>query len=351
MNATSTSSLLRAGLLAVAVGGLNPAAQAEANPDAARRAEALAKQLATELAKLCPVAAPQDQAAFSACRQGLYTNALLRGQLPDFLLWGRQKDPSRSLKETTLTQFAPDVITGMYFPLFMFTGQQKVVWVEKEKLFQLRLQTAFRNRLAPGQFPYPFWHEAEKWKTYENAAEMIFWWNPQRDRITVAQFTALTDVQPAQAPQPVVHAKFDGQWMWTDANGQAQPKVTLFDGILRTDNPYANQVDAAYRKLALRLREGQCDQCHVPNNPDGMKRLVLLQTPAHAAGEIGRLLKSVREDRMPRDDAGIESPLEGHAKAVLLEEGQAFEQLMQAAKRWEAQRAQPVSSMPTARNP
>lgn len=343
------------GVAALAAGlgwvGMASQALAEAAPQDQARAQALAGQLAQELARICPVAAPQDQAAFDACRGQLYQSSLLRGKLPDFILWGRQRDPARSLKETGLTQFAPDVITGMYLPLFMFSGQQRVLWVEKEKLFQLRMQTAFRNRLAPGQFPYPFWHEADKWSTYENAAELIFWWNPQRDRITVAQFTAKTEVQPAQPPQPVAMPKFDGQWMWTDAAGQTQPKATLFDGILRADNPYVTQVDAAYRKLALRMRDGQCDQCHIPNNPDGMKRLVLLQTPAHAAGEISRLLKSVREDRMPRDDAGIEAPLAGHAKAVLLEEGQAFERVLQLAKGWEAQRrASPVAGSPAVRS-
>jgi len=41
-----------------------------------------------------------------------------------------------------------------------------------------------------------------------------------------------------------------------------------------------------------------------------MRRLVLLHTPAHAAGEIARLMKVVREDRMPLDDTGSEQPLQ-----------------------------------------
>jgi hypothetical protein len=69
-----------------------------------------------------------------------------------------------------------------------------------------------------------------------------------------------------------------------------------------------------------------------------MKRLVLLQTPAHAAGEIERLMKAVREDKMPRDEVGIEQPLDAKLKSALLESGGVFETLVQAAKDWEARR-------------
>ena len=35
------------------------------------------------------------------------------------LLWGcRHQDPASALKDTNLTQFAPDVIAGLYLPLF-----------------------------------------------------------------------------------------------------------------------------------------------------------------------------------------------------------------------------------------
>jgi hypothetical protein len=69
-----------------------------------------------------------------------------------------------------------------------------------------------------------------------------------------------------------------------------------------------------------------------------MKRLVLLQTPVHAAAEIKRVLKSVLEDRMPRDDAGIEQPLEARAKAALLAEGAAFDRVLDLARQWDASR-------------
>jgi hypothetical protein len=124
--------------------------------------------------------------------------------------------------------------------------------------------------------------------------------------------------------------------MWMDKEGRIQPRVTLFDGLFRQDNPYLAELDSTYRTMALRMRDAQCDNCHVPNNPMPMRRLVLLHTPAHAAGEIARLMKAVRADKMPLDDTGAEQPLEPALKRALLESGAAFEELVKAAKDWEA---------------
>jgi hypothetical protein len=302
-----------------------------------RDARAAAAAIAEDLARVCPVAAPDSQPAVEECRRGLYNDTSLRSKLTNIVLWGRQKDPAIKLKDASLTQFAPDALTGLYLPLFMFNGEHRVVYDEREHLFQLRMRTAFRNRLQPGQFPYPFWHEAEKWSMYQDAREVIFWWDAKMSRVKVAQYTVFGTVEPLLAVNKVSPpvAYREGQWMWTDDKGRTQPAVTAFDGLFRSDNPYLGQLDASYKQLALRLREGQCDQCHVPNNPDKMKRLVLLQTPVHAAAEIQRLLKSVREDRMPRDESGIEQPLDAHTKQALLQDGEAFAKLVEAAKRWE----------------
>ena len=297
-----------------------------------------ATTVAAELSKLCPATEPGNQKAFDNCRAGLYNKeSAVRAALPPYILWGRQRDPKMSLKETHLTQFAPDVFAGIYLPLFMFNGQHTVEYVEREKMYLVRLQAAFRNRLSPGQFPYPFWHDAQKWSGYQNANEVLFWWDPKQSRAKVAQFTVFGANPPViaaaetGAPRP-----FDGQWMWADEKGRSQPMVTVFDGLLAPQNPYIGQLDAAYKRLALRMRDSKCNDCHVPNNPDKMSRLVLLQTPAHAAGEIKRLLTAVRGDKMPIDELGIEQPLDAKTKAALLEEGVAFDTLYDAAKKWEA---------------
>lgn len=299
--------------------------------------ENLAAQVATELHTVCPIADPASQAAFDRCRQALFGGSRLRQSLQAGLLWGRQaKDPATPLKETSLTQFAPEVWAGLYAPVFMFDGNYQVSWVEREKLYLVRLGATFRNRLAPGQFPYPFWHDAAKWGAYENANALLLWVTPETTQVKVAQFSwqdgPLTGIQVT----PVTQGKFDGQWLWTDSQGRTQPAVTLFDGLFSAQNPYKPQLEKDYRALAVSLRDGQCLSCHVPSNPDKMKRLVLLQTPAHAAGEISRVLKSVRNDRMPLDEAGVEKALDPQLKKNLLELGAVFEKTVESARQWES---------------
>jgi len=299
--------------------------------------ERLAADLAAELSRLCPPAQAGDQAAFDRCRQGLFQDSMLKRNLAPRVLWGKvRKDAGASLKETTLTQFAPDVLAGLYLPLFMFNGGHAVEYDARESLFLVRLETAFRNRLAPGQFPYPFWHDEAKWNTYQGANSILLWIDPKTSRIKVAQFTDRGATPPIVISAPVRQPKFDGKWLWTDAGGRVQPQVTLFDGLFRAGNPYLPKLASAYKAFALKMRDAQCDSCHVPDNPDGMKRLVLLQTPAHAAGEIERLMKAVREDKMPLDEVGIEQPLDAKLKSALLESGGAFEALVRAAKDWDS---------------
>jgi hypothetical protein len=40
-------------------------------------------------------------------------------------------------------------------------------------MFLIRLRAGFRNRLAPGQFPYPFWQDEAKWGVYQAANSVL----------------------------------------------------------------------------------------------------------------------------------------------------------------------------------
>jgi hypothetical protein len=337
-------------LLLVVAFGARLAFAADEPPANRAQVEQLAANLAAELSRLCPPAQPGDQAAFDRCRHALWDDSALRSSLSQYVLWGRVKDRDLGapIKETNLTQFAPDVLTGMYIPLFMFNGKHEVEYRPAEGLYRIRLETAFRNRLAPGQFPYPFWHEESKWSVYQSANSILLWVDPKTLKVKVGQFTDRGPNKPIISSEWVAAPKFDGKWMWTDADGHDQPQVTLFDGLFRPDNPYAGKLDAAYRSFALKLRDGQCLDCHVPNNPEKMKKLVLLQSPAHAAGEISRVMEAVRKDKMPLDQTGIEAPLDEPVKKALLQEGAAFEALVKAAKAWEKDRGKSMGSLPGA---
>ncbi len=323
-------------LLAAAFAAAGAALIDDDLPDLGEEIERMAFEVALELQRVCPPASPADQAAFDRCRRSLFGDSALRRSLAPRLLWGRRnQDPAAALKDTNLTQFAPDVLAGLYLSLFMFSGEHSVEYVQRERMYLIRLQAGFRNRLPPGQFPYPFWHDEAKWGVYQTTNSILLWVDPKTAKVVIAQFTERGAGNSVVATQPVSH-KFDGNWMWTDRDGRIQPRVTLFDGLFRQDNPHLPKLDFAYRTLALRMRDAQCENCHAPDNPLPMRRLVLMHTPAHAAGEIGRLMKAVREDRMPLDETGIEQPLEPALKRALLESGGAFEALVKAAKDWEA---------------
>jgi hypothetical protein len=298
--------------------------------------------MAAHLATLCPRADAASQTAFDTCRKGMFTSSQLHNTLSAFTLWGRQKDPTILLKDASLTQLAPDALAGMYMPLFMFDGSYSVSYSEQNGLYLARLGVGFRNRLQPGQFPYPFWHEASKWSMYQNAKAMLFWIDPKSGKARAVQFTQFGDGEPVLPVVPSVPPAFDGKWLWTDAQGKTQPAATLFDGLFADANPYKQGLETSYRALALSLRESQCLQCHVPSNPNRSSKLVLLQSPAHAAAEIKRLLKQVQSDRMPVDEFGLEESLPSHLKTVLLERGREFEQFVDKAHAWE--RAQRLSS-------
>lgn len=306
-----------------------------------QRLQARYSAVAAELGAQCPIAAPEDQAAFDRCRQALFGKSALRDSLPEVLLWGRAR--GQPIKDTPLTQFAPDVYAGLYAPLFMFEGRATVVFDETEQLYKATLPVRFRNRLAPGQFPYPFWHDATKWGAYQSTTALLFYISPGSGRIKVAQFLPGTVDAPLAAQVAADVAAFDGQWLWTDAAGRTQPQVTLFDGLYSAGNPHLAAIETAYRALALELREGQCNDCHIPKNPNKMKHLVLLQTPAHAAGEVRRILRSVRRGEMPQDDDGKEKALPATVKARLLNKAEAFDAVLTEARQWEAAQKQSVS--------
>src|SRR4051812_12929711 len=174
-------------------------------PDLTDQIEVMASEVALELQRVCSPASPSDQAAFDRCRRNLFGDSMLRRSLAPRLLWGRRhQDSGAALKDTNLTQFAPDVIAGMYLPLFMFSGEHSLEYVPQEGMYLIRLKAGFRNRLPPGQFPYPFWHDEAKWGVYQAANSVLLWVDPKTAKIRIGQFTergsggAVVSTQPTK---------------------------------------------------------------------------------------------------------------------------------------------------------
>ena len=89
----------------------------------------------------------------------------------------------------------------------------------------------------------------------------------------------------------------------------------MFHGLFSDDNPYLKELEPRYRELADALRQGHCNDCHVPDNPSRTSRLVLLQTPVHAASEIKRLMKAVRDNELAARSNGVDVTRTGHGTA------------------------------------
>jgi hypothetical protein len=318
--------------------GFACASSAQSVPPAedTRRVEQLVVTLAQEAATLCPLSDPGDQAALDRCRLALFNDSYFKRSLARIVLWGRPSPvPQARLKDTTLTQFGGEVLSGLYLPLFMFNGRYRVEYDATEARYRARLEAVFRNNLMPGQYPYPFWHDANKWNDYQRANGLTLWIDPYTSKVVVGQFSRQEGADPRLNTASRIPPAFDGNWMWVDGNGEAQPKPALFIGLFRAENPYLEKLQTTYKDLALAMRKGTCNACHAPDNPEKMKRLVLFQTPAHAAAEIKRVMAAVRDNRMPLDDIGIEKELDAETKALLLRFGAAFESTVVAAYAWE----------------
>ena len=322
-------------LLAAALGaGCAPEADAPpaADPVAARLL-ARYQPLAEALARDCPFGDPADRTAFDRCRAALFGVSALRAALPERLLWGRAR--GLPVADTPLTRFSPDVFAGLYAPLFMYAGTVDLRYDRGEHRYLATLPVRFRDGLPPGLFPYPFWHDATKWSSYRAATALRFYLDADSGLVQVVQFVAGPIAAPLAEAARAEAAAFDGRWMWTDADGRRQPQVTLFDGLFAADNPYLPAIDRTYRALALDLRDQACVDCHAPDNGGKMERIVLLQTPAHAAGEIKRLIRSVQRDEMPQDERGRVLPLAPEVKARLLDKARAFDAALDAARAWQ----------------
>ena len=267
--------------------------------------------LAQEAATLCPLSDPGDQRRLDRCRATLFKNSFFKRSLARIVLWGRPSPvPGGRLKDTTLTQFGAEVLSGLYLPLFMFNGRYRVDYDPTEARYRARLEGVFRNNLLPGQYPYPFWHDAKKWSDYQRANGITLWIDPHTSKIVVGAVlapgrrrSAPEDGRRASRPRSTA----SGCGSTTRASRSPSPRCSSACSA-RTIR-ISTSCRPRYKDLALAMRNGTCDSCHVPNNPEKMKRLVLLQTPAHAAGEIKRVMAAVRDNRMPLDEIGIEKEL------------------------------------------
>jgi hypothetical protein len=323
-----------AGVLAACAMGLTLAGSANADPTQADL-EKLGAGIAETLSRLCPPAARDDVPAHDMCTAGL-RDASFIPFAPEGLLFGGDQ-PELRLAKKQLTHFRPGIFQLMYLSLFTFAGHWSVETDGHDHVGVIHIEAYFRNAMPPGEFPYPFWHSADKWNAYESANELKFYLNHKGQVFVVTRSVGGSEANRG----PFAHMTppaFDGHWQWTDEHGNLQPHASLFSNRYSPANPYLQPLDKAYRDFATEARKGACLECHAPNNEANMEHLVLLQTPLHAAGEIDRVLKEVKDGEMPRDDLGLRKEIDPMLRAAILRTGTQFQQTLANADEWEAER-------------
>jgi len=253
--------------------------------------EMFAESLAKELVAACPLAGTGDTSARNTCADNLTKLETLRDSMNEPFFWGSQKaGTGYEYGLSQRTDFNPLVWRRMYLSTYMFSGEYLV---EKTDNFTiLHLPNQFRNELDVGDYPYPFWHAPEKWTSYQQATELLFF-------IKNGKILGALRSETKDPARPMVDHMWDGKWQWTDPGGEIEPYVTLYTYLFSPNNPHVAKLDTAYRALEEEMRANQCQTCHSPDNASKMNPLELFNYPNQALTARHDLVKELVENSMP----------------------------------------------------
>ncbi|MBE9179142.1 hypothetical protein IQ268_11280 [Oculatella sp. LEGE 06141] len=299
---------------------------------------ALATEIGKSIIASCPMAEPGDANAHAACADKLASLELLRDHMSQEIRWGGQKEPELyALRENNTTSFAPLVWRRTYLSTFMFSGEPTVE--QKDNLTVLRLPIQFRSDLDPGAFPYPFWHSENKWKAYHQSTELLL--IMEDGMIEGAMRSAIKDTE-----RKVVEREWDGKWQWTVANGQQEPKVTLYQNLFSAANPHVNSLDESYRAFEVAMRDHSCEVCHSPSNANEMNPLLILNYPNQALTLRHETVRQIQENLMPPPN-GIPDEAERQRLVTLAE---AFAKAGDEALAYEGEPVDATAATPSSAN-
>lgn len=249
-----------------------------------------AMALASALVAACPASAPDDEAARAACGEALVELASLRDNVADPMLWGAEPKEillANVVLQAPLTELSPRVFRKNF--LSTFTFEAGATTEQAGDYLVLRVPVRFRNAMSDGAYPYPFWHSASKWKSYEQSTSILFFF--QGTKLVAAARSQVMD-----AARPHVEKLWDGAWTWS--NGQ-EPHVNNFRSIFSASNPYIDRLDTAYVAVSAGLTEQSCMACHSPDNSTRMQRLALLNYPAQALSGRHDVVRMLEQNMMP----------------------------------------------------
>jgi len=170
--------------------------------------------LAKAIATACPMsAAGEGISARDACADRLGKLKALQAVSNDSLVWGAATKDDYEPSHNKLTRLDGFVWRKLYLSLFAFSGTYAVEHLANGDDL-LRLDAGIRP-IAPEEFPYPFWHSADKWRDYQQSRQvgLLF----RGGKLIAAYRNASLD------PDKQFAAKtWDGNWTW-EIDGQAGP--------------------------------------------------------------------------------------------------------------------------------
>jgi hypothetical protein len=285
--------------------------------------EQLAAELDQALSGACPMAATDDAQALQSCADALTDLPLLRSRMSAPFDWGSQASPAdRTLEQSPRTDFNPRIFRRLYLATFMFPGGHSVEVVGNTAI--IRVPIVFRTDLDPGNFPYPFWHSASKWQSYQTATSILFF--VRDDKLIGALRSAEQDDSRSRREM-----KWDGRWIWKSNRGD-EPRVSLFSYAFSAQNPHVEELDRRYRAMEKELRRENCLSCHSPDNTARMNPLELFSYPNQALSGRKELISVLDRNTMPPTEDAIPDP---ERRAELLALARAFAETGDAALEFE----------------
>ena len=289
----------------------------------------LATSIAKGLVAACPAgSSPADEAARNDCAGKLTELGVLRDAMREPFIWGGQAAGAGYRLDTSTNKFNARVWRRMYLSTFMFGSDYTIEQIADTTV--LHMPITFRGAMPAGAYPYPFWHSAKKWDSYNYATTVHF-------ILQNGQVVGALRSSDQDATRPRVAHSWDGLWQW-EQGGVQMPYVSIYDYLLSKGNPYADKLDDSYRALEGRMRQNNCQACHAPDNQGNSAQLEFFVYPNQAL--VGRhdIITQLTKNEMPPKNntlglvAGIADTAE---RDLLLKLARDFETAGDDALAWE----------------
>jgi hypothetical protein len=259
-----------------------------------RHIEALSDEdlptLARQIEEACPTGSANSIAARDSCATMLAKIAILSdATINNTIMWGSHSQNDYVPSHNSLTMFDAFVWRKLYLSLFEFTGEHSIEILPDESRL-LRLGARLRQ-LPDSEYPYPFWHSANKWHSYQQTTQLGLLFKGGK------LLAGYRDAGLDKGAKTTDH-RWTGFWT-TDDKGQIQPRTALFSYLLSPDNPEQVRLDQSYKALANEARRYQCAECHTPANPTNMNPLLIFNLPSQALSGRHEITYQILTNQMP----------------------------------------------------